>query len=214
MWVYAESSGNFRNPGFFFHLQEINIECFHLSSVQNVFKLPVRCVVQVFRQNYHTNILSLNMFLCSFQFILQEVLSRNWLCILTAKLHKRHESLMFLVSVHDFAFFIKGSKYLCKACWINSQSARLLAKNTQRWEATAASSFLGERVQRCRPLDTGQVRASQVFWLCLLRRCWVDCVSSKLLYMENAELAWPRFSRLGRKWSRSAMSNSLQPHGL
>ena len=148
MWVYAESSGNFRNPGFFFHLQEINIECFHLSSVQNVFKLPVRCVVQVFRQNYHTNILSLNMFLCSFQFILQEVLSRNWLCILTAKLHKRHESLMFLVSVHDFAFFIKGSKYLCKACWINSQSARLLAKNTQRWEATAASLSRGKGQQK------------------------------------------------------------------
>ena len=72
--------------------------------------LPVGCVVQVFRQNYHTNILSLNMFLCSFQFILQEVLSRNWLCVLTAKLHKRHESLMFLVSFHDFAFFIKAGE--------------------------------------------------------------------------------------------------------
>ena len=208
MWVYAESSGDFRNPGLFFHLQEINIECFHLSSVQNVFKLPVRCVVQVSQQNYDTNILSLNMFLCSFQFILQEVLSRNWLCVLTAKLHKRHESLMFLVSFHDFAFFIKRLKYLWKACWINSQSARLLAKNTQRWEATAASSFLGERIQRCRPLDTGQIHAYQVSWLCLLRRFWVGYVSSKLLYMENAELAWPRFSRHGRKWSASAVSDS------
>lgn len=66
---------------------------------------------------------------------------------LTAKLHKRHESVMFSVSFHDFAFFMKGSKHLWKASRINSQSARLLARDTQRWEATAASCFLGQRAK-------------------------------------------------------------------
>ena len=165
MWVHADSSGDRRRPGLFFHLQEINVARCHLSRVQNVFKLPGRCAAQVIQQNSDTNTLSLNMFLCSFQFILQEVLSRNWLCV--------SQQITQEAWICNVLGFLSWLCFLHKRVEMPLKSKldklpKYQAKATQRWEATAASCFLGQRVQRCRPLGTGQIHAYKrsgfVFW--------------------------------------------------